>query len=84
MALESFELKDEEIIIKQNGRTQNESAFILVENGVYRGYGFVENHIEINSKTDILAYLIPQTNTLETQQILKNLAQNDLVTFSAR
>lgn len=79
MALDSFKTENEEVIIKQTGRTKDECAYILVENGTYLGYGFVENSININSKNDLLAHLIPQKDNLETQQILKKTLQKTLV-----
>ncbi|WP_422860778.1 exonuclease domain-containing protein [Flagellimonas sp. S174] len=60
-------------ILKEKGRHVNENAFVLVDNGQYRGYGFIEDTLEINSKTDIEAFLIPQKNTLETQRIVENM-----------
>ena len=70
-ALNSLIVEDDGLVIKQKGRTQTESAFILVENGKYLGYGFVDDEIEISSENDLMAYLIPQRDTLETQQILR-------------
>ncbi|PRX53774.1 exonuclease domain-containing protein [Flagellimonas meridianipacifica] len=59
-------------ILKEKGRHVNENAFVLVDDGQYRGYGFIEDTLEINSKTDIEAFLIPQKNTLETQRIVES------------
>lgn len=59
-------------IIKEQGRTIEEEAFILVNNDLYMGYGFVEKDMTINNSADLTAFLIPQKNTLEVQGIIKS------------
>ncbi len=60
-------------ILKENGRHLNEKAFVLIEKGQYRGYGFIENSMEIHSLEDIQAFIIPQKNTPETQRIVESM-----------
>ncbi len=71
-AIAQVEIKKDDLLIRQKGRTVSESAFILLENGVYSGYGFVENEIQLTSREDLDAYLIPQKNTVETQGIIQS------------
>lgn len=59
-------------IIKEKGRTIEEDAFVLVNNDLYMGYGFVTKDMVINSSADLTAFLIPQKNTLEVQGIIKS------------
>lgn len=59
-------------IVREKGRHQNERAFVLLEEGKYRGYGFIENTMEISSFKDLEAYVIPQKNTPETQRIVES------------
>ncbi|NHF58016.1 GIY-YIG nuclease family protein [Flavobacteriaceae bacterium TP-CH-4] len=72
VAMESMEVKYEDVCIKEKGRTLSEDAFILIKNGVYRGYGFIEKIAGIRSEADMEAYLQPQKNTLETQSIIQS------------
>ncbi|RNC90274.1 MAG: DNA polymerase III subunit epsilon [Allomuricauda sp.] len=74
-AIDSLKADNDTLILKQKGRTQTESAFILIENGTYLGYGFIDDYLEINSNNDIRPHLIPQKDTLETQQILRKSIQ---------
>ena len=60
-------------ILKEKGRHLNEKAFVLLDNGQYKGYGFVDDVMDINSREDIEAFLIPQRNTPETQRIVENM-----------
>ena len=46
---------------------------VLVDDGQYRGYGFIEDTVEVQSKTDIEAFLIHQKNTPETQRIVESM-----------
>lgn len=59
-------------ILKEKGRNSDESAFILIDEEQYKGYGFISNEIEITSIEDIEAFIIPQKNTPETQRILSS------------
>jgi len=60
------------LILKEKGRYPDEDGFILMENGSYRGYGFIPSDHHVLSKEDIKAFLIPQKNTLEAQRIVEN------------
>ncbi|MEM9362056.1 MAG: exonuclease domain-containing protein [Bacteroidota bacterium] len=60
-------------IFKEKGRHVNEKAFVLVDDGRYKGYGFIEDTLEVRSRTDIEAFLIPQKNTPETQRIVESM-----------
>ncbi len=60
-------------IIKEKGRDSKENAVVLISEGVYKGYGFIDQQLEVSSLEDIEAYIIPQKNTLETQRIVESL-----------
>lgn len=62
----------ERIILKLKGRSYDEEAFVLVENGIYKGYGFIDSNQMINSEEDLNAFLIPQRHSLEAQRIVDN------------
>ncbi|MDE3741648.1 exonuclease domain-containing protein [Maribacter polysaccharolyticus] len=62
--------QSESYVILESGRTYNENAFVLVESGRYRGYGFVDKDIQITTLEDMENHLIPQKNTLESERII--------------
>ncbi len=64
--------RDQDLLIREKGRTPEEDAFVMIKNGRYCGYGFIEKKIQIQSEGDLEAYLMPQKNTLETQRIVKS------------
>ena len=73
-ALDFIKNGNEDLIIREKGRTTAEKAFILIKNGIYLGYGFIDNDIQISTLEALEAYLIPQKNTLETERIITSYA----------
>ncbi|UII75010.1 GIY-YIG nuclease family protein [Flagellimonas sp. HMM57] len=72
-AISSIKTSQSEVsIIKEKGRSMDENAFILIDSGVYKGYGFIDNQLEVSSAADIEAFIIPQRNTVETDRILNS------------
>ncbi|MDT0608002.1 exonuclease domain-containing protein [Croceitalea rosinachiae] len=63
---------EDRVLIERNGRNPDEKAIILLENGVYKGYGFIENNRQVNSEEDLKAIIIPQKNTVEAQRIIQS------------
>ena len=64
--------KHDSLIIDEKGRALGESAFVILKNGIYMGYGFVDKDAQVNSIEDLEAFLQPQKNTLETERILQS------------
>lgn len=70
-AIAHMEILSSEVrIIKEKGRNENESAVILITDGIYKGFGFIDTDIEVASIEDIEAFITPQKHTLETESIL--------------
>lgn len=57
-------------LIREEGRDGTETAFVLIKEGQYRGYGFIPKEANLGSIEDALAYLKPQKNTVETKRLL--------------
>jgi DNA polymerase-3 subunit epsilon len=68
--IEAMKAKSEDFFIKEKGRTSNESAIILVQDSVYKGYGFIANDATLNHIDGLMPYIKFQKNTFETQQII--------------
>ncbi|MFC4219349.1 exonuclease domain-containing protein [Flagellimonas marina] len=66
-------LESEVRIIREKGRNSNEQAVVLISEGVYKGYGFIDQEMEVSSLEDIESFIIPQKNTLEAQRIVESL-----------
>ena len=63
-------LASEVKIIKEKGRDQDENAVVLIADGMYKGYGFIDHEVSISTLEDIEAFITPQKNTVETESIL--------------
>ncbi len=61
-----------DVIIKQKGRHAEEEAFVLIKNGLYLGYGFVDGTEQITSQEDLENYLIPQKDNADIQKIIRS------------
>lgn len=59
-------------ILKEKGRTSEEDAFVLLKNGTYMGYGFIDKAEVITNNEDLENYLIPQKDNLDIQKILRS------------
>ena len=59
------------LVLKEEGRHLEEDAFVLVKNGTYLGYGFIDKSESIHSNDDLENHLIPQKDNTDIQQILR-------------
>ncbi len=71
-AIAEIDVEVGDVWIKEKGRTTEEEAVVMLKNGTYCGYGFIDKSIQINSEADIQGYVTPQKNTLETQSIVQS------------
>ena len=71
-AMLSFQAENETYLIKERGRTKDETAFILVEKGVYKGFGFVPEEDQVQHADQINHYLLPKKSTYHTEVILRS------------
>ena len=70
-AIEHMSNGKSSFIIKEKGRNLEEDAIVLMHEGKYSGYGFISKEAEINSLSDMLSYLTPQKDTLETKRLIQ-------------
>lgn len=71
-AMQSFIAENETYIIKESGRTDQESAFIYIDKGVYKGFGFVPDTKQTKYPDDVVSYLLPKKSTYHTDVILRS------------
>jgi len=70
-ALEQTIKASKDVVIKETGRDHEETAFILIKNGVYLGYGFIESSQQITNADQLENYLIPQKDNIDVQKVLR-------------
>ncbi|WP_235893434.1 exonuclease domain-containing protein [Litoribacter populi] len=69
--LNQFGLESKQLLIKSAGRTLDEKAAILFDNGVLKAYGFIDQDLEVHPE-GIMDYLTPVKPVLETGLILRS------------
>ncbi|TYB76586.1 DNA polymerase III subunit epsilon [Bizionia saleffrena] len=71
VAIDAIKTTAESKVIKEQGRTLNEEAFVLIKNGTYLGYGFIDKDETIHSEDALESFLIQQKDNLDIQKILR-------------
>ncbi len=59
------------MLIKEKGRSEEEEAFVLMKNGSYLGYGFIDKSSSITHQDELETFLIPQKDNMDIQRILR-------------
>ena len=70
-AIDHLNNNQKDVVLKQKGRYANEDGFIMIENGKYLGYGFIDKTEQINSSEDFETFLIPQKDNSDIQKIIR-------------
>lgn len=71
-AIETLKSQNPNYIIKQKGRTEEESCFILVRDGEYQGYGYIDQYASISTLSDCEDFIERKTANYHTNQIIKS------------
>ncbi|NKI28000.1 GIY-YIG nuclease family protein [Arenibacter sp. 6A1] len=58
------------ICIKEKGRHADEEAFILISNGLYKGYGFVPKDHSVQTIEELNPYIAPQKDNRDIKNII--------------
>lgn len=69
-AIEELMLKNQNIVIKEKGRSKQEEGFILIINNQYKGYGFIPKSEQVNKVDDLENFLELQKENMDTKRIL--------------
>jgi DNA polymerase-3 subunit epsilon len=75
-AINAISINKQDVLLKETGRTTNEDAFVMIKDGIYLGYGFVNKEDSLNNHDDLTNYLIPQKDNKDIQKILKTRIYN--------
>ncbi len=71
-AIESVQFKLKNFIIKESGRNKNEYAYVLILNGIYKGFGYINKKDETKSTEDYLALLNVQKDNKDIHRLLNS------------
>lgn len=76
--LKEYLALEETIIWTGSGRNKREFSFILMESGIYQGYGFIDKNQSVERIDALKEFLIPQHDTVMTTRILSSKKENRL------
>lgn len=71
-AIASIKEESSSFVIREKGRHLEEEAFILVKEGTYQGFGFIDTETQVHRPEDYEPFLKRQTATYHTHKILSN------------
>jgi len=69
-ALANFKTSLETKIIIDEGRTWNEKSIILIEKGIYKGFGYIDANLKIETPEMAKSVITPFKHTPDVQRIL--------------
>jgi DNA polymerase-3 subunit epsilon len=61
-----------DVVLKKKGRNEQEEAFVIIKNGAYLGYGFIDKNEQISHPEELEPYLIKQKDNSDVQSILRS------------
>ena len=71
-AVDKIRGESDSCIIREEGRHANESSFVLIENGVYLGFGFIREENSSDELENYREYLRLQQDNRDIQRILRS------------
>ncbi len=71
-AFENLQFEEDNFVIIDKGRTQNEKSIVLVNKGQYLGYGYIEESEMIEEPDQFYNYIEEKRSTKDTQQIIRS------------
>ncbi len=76
-AIESIKFKSENFIIQETGRTKQEYAYILILNGIYKGFGYAHKTEQLINVNDYYKIITSQKDNNDVRRILNNYLKNN-------
>ncbi|NJX17499.1 DNA polymerase III subunit epsilon, partial [Tamlana crocina] len=71
-AINSLTEESSTYVIRAKGRHFEEEAFVMVKEGKYQGFGFIDTQAQVNHLEDYVPFLKQQAATYHTHKILSN------------
>jgi DNA polymerase-3 subunit epsilon len=70
--LEKNSYENNHMLIIDRGREVDERSVILIENGIYRGFGFFNLNYQINNPDILRSIISPMANNRDAQHIIQS------------
>ena len=77
--LEKYSYQNQNMLIIDRGREIEERSVILIENGIYKGYGFYNLNYQITNPEILKSIINPMQNNRDAQHIIQNYLRKNKV-----
>jgi DNA polymerase-3 subunit epsilon len=77
-AINSIKFKSENFIIKEEGREKNENAYVLILNGIYKGFGYADKKQQLKTIDDYYEIITSQKDNNDVKRILKTYVEKNV------
>lgn len=78
-AIEELSYKHRDFVVVDQGRKPDEKSVVVVEKGVYRGFGFIRNDETISEPETFAEYIKTYEDNRDVQQIIRSYLTNKKV-----
>ena len=68
-----------DFVIIDKGRDEDEKSVVMIENGVYRGFGYIGGEEQIGDPRELGSYIRPFEDNRDVQQIIRSYLNNKKV-----
>ena len=69
--LDEYSYAKQHMLVIDRGRDVDERSVILIENGLYKGFGFYNLNYQINNAEVLKSIITPMTNNRDAQHIIQ-------------
>lgn len=76
-AISTLKFQNENFIIKESGRSKKEYGFVLIQNGIYKGFGYLNGKKEIKTSEEYLEEITIQKDNNDVKRILNYYLKNN-------
>ena len=70
-ALKELEEDFGDVVLSDSGRHPEERAIVVVEKGVYKGFGYVDKDLQVSTVEEAVEYITPYSDNADIRRILR-------------
>lgn len=71
-----FSLDHDNMIIVDTGRSKEEKAIVVIENGTYKGFGYIDEQVLNLAPEEVMSGISNYSNNRDTQSIIRSFLKN--------
>jgi DNA polymerase III subunit epsilon len=71
LILEEFTVWEKNFVLLDRGRHEEENSMVMIENGRYKGYGYLDSSVQINKPEELRGYILNSTYYPDHEILLK-------------